>query len=221
MKKVLRCIICIISLIAMLVSIFYIAVTMSHGDTNLSAASEVTEINTPVDIGNAQYTFVNDNFIYVASEDSSIVQIFSPQGEYIKGILIPSGGGAVWMGTNAEHELYIYSVRKDIQTILSGDTYTTQYYVDYINPDDFHQKASIVNSDLCRRKGNTVFLNDGTPVSLNAPAKLYSLNTYIVIAILSFFVFMFASGIFLKMLENAEISVKRNVLSRKSRVRKK
>ncbi len=207
MKKAIRYIICSISVILMLISLFHIAITMTHGNIHLSAAEEVTETYTSVDIGNAQYTFVNDNFIYIASTDSNIVQIFSLNGNYIKGLLIPSGGGEIWMGTNANHELCIYSVRKNLQIILSGDTYTTHENVYYINENSFYEKSYIVNSDFCKRNKNIVFLNDGNSIKVDAPARLYSLGAYISSAVLSFLAFIIASGLLAKMTENSRINI--------------
>ena len=150
--------------------------------------------------------YYKEDFIYICSPDTSMLQIFSKDGEFKKGIYLPSHGGMIWTGTNTAGELYIYCVRSDSEILIKGEQFFEEKNISYNSPEDFYKYNSITNENLCKVNRNCVDLtknNKEYSIRLNAPLEYFNLQTCIFLLIICINGVLVFSGIFKKMLDQA------------------
>lgn len=159
---------------------------------------ETTEFYEARPLYNAVCFSADDGYIYAVSMRDAWVQIFGPDGDFIKGISIPAGGGALWTGTDSLENLYIYCIRTGVQVMISGEAYSVNENISYYSESGFMDELHITNANICERHGNSVTLNDHEGikmVELSAPKDVFSVELCILIFIPCMVGFVVCSGI--------------------------
>lgn len=177
-----------------------IGFSMFNAAKHISAlyAVETTEFYEARPLYHAVCFYANDGYIYTVSMQDAWVQIFGPNGDFIKGISVPAGGGALWTGSDSSENLYIYCIRTDVQVMISGEAYVVHENISYYSENGFFDELHITNANICERHGNSVTLNDheGTKtVELSAPKDIFSVELCILIFIPCMIGLVVCSGI--------------------------
>ncbi len=158
----------------------------------------------------------NNGTFYICDKDSKNLQMFSGTGDFIKGLSLPAGGGAILIGQQADiDELYIYCVRKKCVIVINNKDYAIADNVSYINPTDFYEKNNIDNGNLCRLKGNRIYFNVDDiedSVELSVKRNLFTVDVCIIILVLSYFTILALTGLLRKLIDASvkNIEIKKN-----------
>ena len=199
-KKIYRCAFVILFAVIAVCSFSKILKTVGNG------YRDEVEMFYEVKPLDAAIGYYKGDFIYICSPDTSMLQIFSKDGEFKKGIYLPSNGGMIWMGTNTAGELYIYCVRSKCEVLIKGEQFFENKDNSYNSPEDFYRYNGITNENQCKVNKNCVDLtknNEEYSIRLNAPLEYFNLQTCIFLLIICINGALVFSVMFKKMLDQA------------------
>ena len=169
----------------------------------------------PIDSAKSIYAsriYMSDsNYIYSCSEQKSQLQIFSGQGDFIKGFSLPSKGGAIWSGLNERDEMVIYCVRSNYKIIFNDDEYIKKENTFYVNSESFYETEQIVNKKPCKLKGNKVYYGDSGIIDINAPRSYISVELCILIYVASLMCILLTTGLLKKLLDSGAKSANKTM----------
>ncbi len=153
-------------------------------------------------ISNVQCYHSKDKYVYLVSPKNGLIQIFSYNGEFIKGFNIPSDSGEVWSGSN--DLLYIYCVRSNSQITIDGENLVFEQNVFYSNTYDFYRAKNITNENLCEIRKNVVSIkkdNTEQKIQLKVESSFFSIDLCIILAVICIMGFLIVSGLLKKITE--------------------
>ena len=193
MKNILR--ICRLILAIVFICGFIFSIIQLTKQFNFSYTSTPELFVEPKSFSDVQCYYKDDKYIYLVGTKDGVVQIFSYQGDFIKGFNIPSNGGIVWAGSNKL--LYIYCVRSNILIKIDGEELEFKENVFYRNPNDFYESNTITNETLCNIRGNVITVNNDVnhTIQLCVNRNVFSIDVCIVILIMCIIGFLTTSGL--------------------------
>lgn len=152
-------------------------------------------------IYDSQCYYIN-KYIYAISPQIGVVQIFADDGEFIKGIYLPTVGGTVWSGSN--DKIYLYCVRSNTQVTIDGEEFMCEYNIYYDDLNDFYISKNINNKYMCMLKGNKVYINNGVDmIRLNTRRNYFSVDVSVALLIICFFGLLITTGAFMHLIDEA------------------
>lgn len=187
--------ICRLILTFVFISGFIFSISQLTKQLNFSYTSTPELFIEPKAFSDVQCYYKDDEYIYLVGTKDGIVQIFSYQGNFIKGYKIPSNGGIVWAGSN--ELLHIYCVRSNILIKIDGEELEFIENVFYGNPNDFYESNFITNKTLCSIRGNVITINNDVrhTIQLSINRNVFSIDVCIVILIICIIGFLITSGL--------------------------
>ena len=198
-KRIFKFIFILAGIICMIFSLFQISKQFGNGYID-----DAVLFDEPESIYNSRAYFSDNKYLYTCNEQTAQVQIFSEQGEFIKGFSLPSKGGAIWSGINEENAMIVYCVRSNYEIIFSGEEWVANKNIFFNSPEDFYKTERIDNKYLCKLKDNTIYTHDGNndnKISINAPYTGISLELCILLFFISIMCIMIPTGLLKKMLQ--------------------